>query len=216
MRMLVGIACLSVCALVGCLRTTGYKCTSNEQCGTNGVCESVGYCSFPDSGCPSGRKFGDLAGDSAGRCVGTTGIDAAVDTPIDMMVVSCPAGYTASRAPSYRLVTMPDDWLAAEQDCENDGTGTHLAIFSDMAEYGVIDALTNANIWVGASDRTTEATWLWVTGAAAVDLGMGNNSDCARYAGGGEGGLTDQSCDQALAYVCECDGVVAMPAAYTP
>ncbi|HEY0134772.1 MAG TPA: hypothetical protein VGB85_11845, partial [Nannocystis sp.] len=38
-----------------------------------GTCEPAGLCSFPDAMCPSGKKYGELAGDQSGQCVGDGG-----------------------------------------------------------------------------------------------------------------------------------------------
>lgn len=46
-----------------------FGCQDSAQCGDGGICETVGYCSFADDDCPSGRRFGELAGDFAGMCV---------------------------------------------------------------------------------------------------------------------------------------------------
>lgn len=43
---------------------------SCEQSGQQGVCQSTGYCSFPDDTCESGQRYGELAGGTlAGTCV---------------------------------------------------------------------------------------------------------------------------------------------------
>lgn len=53
--------------MLSCLGMSGcgedpFGCGSDEQCGGDGQCEANGYCSFPDPTCPSGRRYGDLAG----------------------------------------------------------------------------------------------------------------------------------------------------------
>lgn len=65
-----------------CLRSTTFECGQDSECvfGEQGTCEDVGYCSFPDPGCDSGRRFGDGAGEYAGACVGES-TDARVDAP---------------------------------------------------------------------------------------------------------------------------------------
>src|SRR5438874_8172106 len=61
---------LAVLASAGCLRETQFRCTDNSQCGASGTCQpAVGFCSFPDNGCSSGQRFGDLSGGVAGTCV---------------------------------------------------------------------------------------------------------------------------------------------------
>jgi hypothetical protein len=46
-------------------------CTIGEQCGAGGTCEYDGHCSFFDSSCPSGRRWGEHAGSSSNFCVPT-------------------------------------------------------------------------------------------------------------------------------------------------
>ena len=58
-------------------------------------------------------------------------------------------------------------------------------------------------------------------GSVVVGAGRSAASGPGREAfrwtsGGGMAGLTDQGCLATEEYVCECDGVAAMPASYTP
>lgn len=47
-----------------------FECTGNGQCGADGTCQPTGFCSFPDTTCPSEQRYGDLAGDELdGTCV---------------------------------------------------------------------------------------------------------------------------------------------------
>lgn len=59
-------------ALAGC-KTGSFTCNDGSQCQLDavaGYCEPVGYCSFDDSSCDSGRRYGKLAGSGlAGECV---------------------------------------------------------------------------------------------------------------------------------------------------
>ena len=61
---------LSCLVAAGCVDVgTAFKCSSSSQCGA-GHCEATGFCSFDDSGCASGRRYGELVGDGlAGLCV---------------------------------------------------------------------------------------------------------------------------------------------------
>jgi hypothetical protein len=88
-------AFIAVMAAHGCgFGTAARQCTSDEQCHSDlkqgGQCEmSTGLCSFSDSTCDSGRRYGGLAGDQSGDCVGggmNPMIDAMamIDAPIDM------------------------------------------------------------------------------------------------------------------------------------
>ncbi|MBV1861383.1 MAG: hypothetical protein KUG77_23390 [Nannocystaceae bacterium] len=66
-------ACILLCG--GCSQET-FFCDTPEDCasaGGGGVCESTGYCSFPDPACDTDRRYGDLAPSGlAGTCVPQT------------------------------------------------------------------------------------------------------------------------------------------------
>jgi len=62
------IIVVAIAASAGCLRQTEFRCTATAQC-SRGMCESTGYCSFDDSTCSSGRRYGDLSGPFANQCV---------------------------------------------------------------------------------------------------------------------------------------------------
>lgn len=72
-------------ALVQCSPFGGgdFTCAGDESCtgGTGGRCEPTGYCSFADTGCADGHRYGD--GPQAGQCVG--GGQTPVDAPVDMI-----------------------------------------------------------------------------------------------------------------------------------
>jgi hypothetical protein len=133
----------------------------------------------------------------------------------------CPADYVrydGSRS-MYRLVLVADDWLAAELDCEDDGAGSHLVVLDNAAELAVIDPLTSPKIWVGTTDRVHEGTFFSVTTGVAPftpwQSGEPNNSsneDCVELDGNQ---FNDEGCGDTRAYLCECDGLPAMPVAYT-
>lgn len=78
-----GAALLSV-GLASCLRSTAFRCSDDTGClhgATQGRCEASGFCSFPDTRCESGQRFGE-SGPEAGQCVGPEPeIDAGPDAP---------------------------------------------------------------------------------------------------------------------------------------
>jgi len=67
------IACAALGALVlACGAPQTYVCSSDAQCGAQGVCETDGGCSFADPECDSGRRFAEFT--PAGNvCVPTGG-----------------------------------------------------------------------------------------------------------------------------------------------
>ena len=61
-------------AIGGCTPiASGFVCASSPMCvreGVAGTCEGNHWCSFPDAACPSGRRYGEFAGDGLGlACV---------------------------------------------------------------------------------------------------------------------------------------------------
>lgn len=141
--------------------------------------------------------------------------DAAVDAVVAM---TCPVTYLAvgGQTSKYRTVTMAKTWTAAEQDCENDGVGMHLAVVDDMAEHVAVDALTGASIWFGLTDRKVEGTPRWVTGATPTYTNYGPMTNSGPYdcAGIYQSEWAWGDCSTQIPYVCECDGVTADPTAY--
>jgi hypothetical protein len=56
--------------LHACGPDPAFRCESHESCAPDGRCEPIGFCSFPDTQCPSGYRFAEHAGgDVAGACV---------------------------------------------------------------------------------------------------------------------------------------------------
>lgn len=55
----------------GCGSAT-FACEGDVECGANGQCEAQGYCSFPDTQCASGRRFGEGSANVSGACVPVT------------------------------------------------------------------------------------------------------------------------------------------------
>jgi hypothetical protein len=68
--------------LAGCGLDSVYQCRSSDQCvlaGQTGVCEPSGYCSFFDSSCASGRRYGRWAPvELSEACVSDAGL------PVDL------------------------------------------------------------------------------------------------------------------------------------
>lgn len=72
MGVLLWTATAIVAAISGC-GTDVFTCAQDGECHSGsaaGTCQASGYCSFPDDGCPSGQRYGDLAGAGLdGSCV---------------------------------------------------------------------------------------------------------------------------------------------------
>jgi len=207
----------------GCLPHSDYHCTTNAECGSTGTCESVGFCSFPDTGCSGGSRFGAGAGSYENQCVGGGGIDGGVDSSIDSSIdappsAGCPSGYlplTGGQAThAYKLITGINDWATQVSACSATSTSAYLVIPDDNAEMLALSGLAGAaEYWVGISDLATEGTYLTVKGTAAIFLpwttGAPNNAgpggeDCVE----GLSALSkidDLKCNTKLRAICECE-----------
>ena len=77
---LIGCALFAVGA--GCSPFGGgaFECSLDTQCGA-GTCSS-GFCSFPDSDCDSGLRYGEASGPSSNQCVRGATPDGGTDGPI--------------------------------------------------------------------------------------------------------------------------------------
>ena len=65
---------LALLCLAGCRLGDSYHCARDTQCGSGGVCEPSGYCSFADASCAGGRRYGRWAPAPLGAaCVPASG-----------------------------------------------------------------------------------------------------------------------------------------------
>ncbi|MFN0249804.1 MAG: C-type lectin domain-containing protein [Kofleriaceae bacterium] len=209
------VTMLVVAALGGCLRSTEFPCSDSTQCG-GGVCQPVGYCSFDDSGCPSGQRFGESAGTYAGQCVvGGVNDAGVVDAPVDTAAL-CPSSYAAvAGGPTnrvYRAINVPATWGAQRTACAADGANAYLAIPDDAAELMAIDTLVNVgDYWIGVNDVATEGTYLNVKDEVQAFLPWDadqpnntNNSDCVEVDENNQM-WNDTMCGTAQPAICECE-----------
>jgi hypothetical protein len=186
-------------ASTGCsIRPGAFACETDTDCtrgGEQGVCESVGHCSFADPDCASGRRFGDLSGSQSGQCVGDPPIDGGLDGPTassdagtndDAAVTDapttdaatpdaptgCPPGYEALPGiPThfYRRLGVAG-WTNQRTVCGSEPANVYLAIPDDQAELDAIIALAAADVWVGISDASSEGVFVTVLGTPATFL----------------------------------------------
>ena len=112
----------------------------------------------------------------------------------------------------YIGVNSDMSWSDANAYCESTYGTTLAKITSDEENTLVREAATAAGIssrvWIGASDDTTEDTFLWVDGSS-VDYSnwasgepndYGSGEDCAEQYSGGT--WNDRSCTSTQAFVC--------------
>ena len=210
MRAWAAVLAIGLCG--GCLRPTSFTCATNAEC-AGGTCEDVGFCSFSDSACAGGNRFGEFSGPFAGQCVGESGIDAgadATDATLDA-AAACTSYLTLPDAPHrYRSIATNASWFSQRTSCAADGG--YLAIPDDLVELTAITTLAGTSpSWVGLTDDATEGTFVTVLGAVATflpwDTGEPNDTpgaaDCVRASPAHQ--LADDRCTTARAAICECE-----------
>ena len=152
----------------------------------------------------------------AGAC-GRLGFDRISGS--DAVAIVCPPAYSpaASSASCYRVVLAPADWISAEQSCEADTIGAHLAYAAKADERTELRSLvtTSNTQWVGVTERITAGIFLTVTGAPAMYLpwsaGAPGAGPCVHDF---SAGWQTTVCTTKLPYVCQYDAVAADPTAY--
>lgn len=113
-----------------------FVCSTDDDCaggGPGGLCEPQGWCSFTDPGCPTGQRFGDLAGDGlAGACVpdddGTSGAGTTVSSTTTTMSSTDTATSGATTDPTVAsleggIETSSDASSGADTDSNVCGDG---------------------------------------------------------------------------------------------
>ena len=205
------VLCTAVVAVpgAGCLRGTTFTCATDTDC-NDGVCEAEGVCSFADSSCDSGRRYGELSGTYSDQCVGATTDqpdappgtpDAPPGTP-DAPPGGCPTSYgSLAGAPNvYRSLPVAGKWVDQQILCVADGA--YLVIPDTAGELTAVTTLGGIGIWVGISDTVqgTAATVLpWAAGQPDDDP---PGEDCVSASSATE--ISDERCTLQKTAVCEC------------
>jgi hypothetical protein len=210
-------------------------CGPGGACPSGTVCRSPGYCyaSAESEMCANGPPDALLGGDGALADARSDSPLPAIDGAPDSLVdaIDCPGDYTTTSGGSrYRVPSGETDWLPAQQDCADDGAGTHLAIPDSQAENDFLRALATSTVgdkkvWIGITDRITETEFETVTGDPVVGGRFTNwytdepsGEDCAilwrdEHLGRWHAiACSDGSFKQN--YICECDGRPSDPSAY--
>ena len=146
-----------------------YECASPQDCtqsGLAGTCEESGYCSFPDSSCESGRRYGEQAGElsrqctAAGRDAGGAGVDARVRPGPDAMLSG------VDGATSDAVVVLPCDSRFSISPLSPETGAINTVVFQDPYAFVHVGLeVEGAETWqrtdasVGSSGG--DHTWTW-------------------------------------------------------
>ena len=158
----------AVAASTACSESSGFLCSSDDECkdaDIQGVCEDLGYCSFPDEVCATGRRFGELAPDGiAGFCVPPPDPTAprCGDEMVNRTEEQCDGGDLAGQ--NCALLGFAGGALQCSTECQFD------TMFCDLCGNGVVDedelcdgtefegAQTCADVGLGAPDEPLGCT----------------------------------------------------------
>lgn len=221
------VLAIALAASAGCIKPAAFECATDSQCehaGVTGTCEPTGACSFPDSACSSGKRYGSLSGTYSDQCVAASSeldagmpdgpapiLDASPDAPPD--APSCPPDYMALAGGGtklYRLVVEPAPWANQRATCRADSSGSQLAVPGNADELQAISTLAGTDAWIGIYDAPLEGSYItsynelatFLPWAADEPDNMGNQ-DCVRALVGGVA-IETQLCATASVAVCEC------------
>lgn len=154
---------------VGGCTTTSFTCSDDEQCTRNGqagVCQSPGYCAFPDPDCGGEHRFGAHAGDDlAGACVGTSSLgtssagatsSSSADTSSSVAPSSTESDDASSTSTSGSSTSSTDPTSEAGSSTGEplDPTLVLWYRFDDALDDGALDS-TDANLHAACSECPT-------------------------------------------------------------
>jgi hypothetical protein len=143
---------------------------------------------------------------------------ASVDAPLLALDAGeCPPSYMLVGASCYRASSANAGWLAAELACEADAVGAHLVVIDDVAEYAAVMSTydTTLRTWIGLSRRASASYLTVINTAGYRDLTSSQtetSEDCAAIDTTAHMGT--HSCADLDRYLCEYDGVPAVPSSY--
>lgn len=146
--------------MANCQQGDTFQCGSDSECSGQGLCEATGFCSFPDDGCDSGRRYGEFAGSLSEQCVqseaGTSGPGMTTTT----------AGTTRTTAP------LPTTGGASSSSSTSSGDETTVGVI----ETGVGSTSTSAGATTDVSSSSTGET---TTTASSSTTGESNSDTSA-------------------------------------
>lgn len=140
-------------ALAGCGPAAAFQCENDLDClrGSQapGICEGVGYCSFPDGGCESGQRFGEFGGGFGDKCVPSDGSGSSAGSEGDTETGGSTGPGTASSS------------SASDSSEPNSTVGTTTGITTSPDETGSNESSTGDDPTTGMQPTASDLL-LWI------------------------------------------------------
>ena len=175
--------------VAGCLPKS-YQCSSNSDCGSTGQCQPTGFCSYIDTTCSGGQRYGDLSGSYTGQCIGE-GTDARIDSP---RIIDAPADIPIDGPVAFcdtADTTLVGCWefentVADASGNNNNGTATSVAYATGkVGQAAVLTAGSHIAVpdsaSILASSQLTIEGWINPTSLPAGTARMGILDDDGHY-----------------------------------
>lgn len=178
-------AWLCASSSLACAAAPTFECITDAQCvgnGADGLCQVTGYCSFPDTVCPTGQRYGEHGGSLADQCVGGggnagtgnagTGIDGATDTDTAVGSGSQQTDSTSASGPG------PTDTSTGATTTSVPSTATSAA--GETTDTGSPDPDLNLR-YVACEDPACNAGCLTVNDWELCNVECVNDDDCGSH-----------------------------------
>ena len=174
--------------LPSCLTTEPFECDDNQDCASGGIgatCETAGFCSFTDSECESGRRFGEFADEEfANECV--VADSPCFDSPVRVLFENAATRYRSVSVNGNATLMIAEDmngdhfqiggsvgsWTAAPMPISIANTVAPTLSTDGLRVYSV----RSSDIFVGTRTSTAEAF------QAGLALGSGVNDSTDQFA----------------------------------
>lgn len=118
-------ALVLVVLVFGC-SADAFPCALDDDCAgaPDGLCEASGWCSFPDGGCDSGRRYGRWAGDGLGDACVPIDAGTSTDTGVDATTLSTLSTDSTGPASATLPATVSIDSGGTTSPIDPESSGT--------------------------------------------------------------------------------------------
>ena len=118
----------------------------------------------------------------------------------DSGVSSCPGGWNREGEQCFLWVQEEKTWEEAEDFCKQSPNNAHLVSVTTSDIYKYIKSNISSDTWIGATNLTENAAWVW-TDCSSFNSEPKGNESCVHLTVKGSGS-NDKKCKEKLKFVC--------------